>query len=721
MHKRPRTINFKKCLLSIAFLCYCMGSAQSYIGYLADNYNGVHGVLSNPATIADSRTKLDINLIGVSGFFGNDYIGVNLSDAFDDIDDVFDKASQTANESNFLASNLDILGPSFMLSLNEKNSIALYSRARTFFNLNDVNGEIIDKEGGFNENESFFINEGSFTGSINVWTEFGFTYARTILEKEQHFLKGGITLKYLVGVQNAYIRGEDITLDYDADTRLITTSGQLTYGEYDFNTGVDFDNFLEFGNASGFGFDLGLVYEWRPEHQVNSQLIKDGKPVSNRGINKYKLKIGASITDISKINNRDGFNEIYDLSGTQSIDNFDGQDLEEAIRNNFNLIESQNNPVDSQLPAAFHTNIDWNINSLFYLNLNTDLSLIRTDKLNSNRILNEISLSPRLERKWLSIYSPLRMVEDIGFLWGAGLRVGPLYLGSGSIITSLLGNDAQSLDIYAGLKVPIYQKTLKDKDGDGIEDKSDACPKIAGPLENNGCPWEDRDKDGVLDKEDDCPDTKGPLKNKGCPWKDTDGDGVLDKDDQCPKTPGVAKYNGCPDSDNDGIIDDEDRCPDIPGTPKHQGCPDTDGDNLPDVDDACPNTAGPVSNNGCPEVTEEVQKQLNDYARTILFDTGKATIKSESVITIVDIIQILNEYPLAVFTVEGHTDSVGSSSSNQKLSEARANSVRDFLIGKGISPNRLKAIGFGEEKPIANNATRSGRKQNRRVEINLIK
>ncbi|MEM0933684.1 MAG: OmpA family protein, partial [Bacteroidota bacterium] len=71
--------------------------------------------------------------------------------------------------------------------------------------------------------------------------------------------------------------------------------------------------------------------------------------------------------------------------------------------------------------------------------------------------------------------------------------------------------------------------------------------------------------------------------------------------------------------------------------------------------------------------------------------------------------------------VEGHTDSVGSAKTNQRLSESRANSVRDFLVDKGIGADRLTAIGYGEDKPIATNNTRSGRAQNRRVEINLIK
>ena len=115
---------------------------------------------------------------------------------------------------------------------------------------------------------------------------------------------------------------------------------------------------------------------------------------------------------------------------------------------------------------------------------------------------------------------------------------------------------------------------------------------------------------------------------------------------------------------------------------ENNGCPwpDTDSDGVLDKDDNCPDVAGTVANNGCPEVTEEVQKTLNEYAKTILFNSGKATIKIESTNVLVDIIKILNEYPNAKFTVEGHTDSIGSVPSNQKLSEERALSVKNFLV-----------------------------------------
>lgn len=258
-----------------------------------------------------------------------------------------------------------------------------------------------------------------------------------------------------------------------------------------------------------------------------------------------------------------------------------------------------------------------------------------------------------------------------------------------------------------------------DTDGDGIYDKDDACPEVAGLEAFNGCP--DADGDGIEDSKDSCPNEAGSKEMNGCP--DADGDGVADKDDACPNEAGLAALAGCPDADGDGIADKDDECPNEAGPSENKGCPwpDSDGDSVLDKDDACPEVAGTVANNGCPEVTEEVQKQLNEFAKTILFDTGRSSLKTESVSVFVSIIKILNEYPNAKFTVEGHTDSVGSAALNQKLSEERANSVRDFLIKEGIAADRLTAIGYGEDKPIATNNTAAGRAQNRRTEINLVK
>ncbi|WP_315541073.1 OmpA family protein [Capnocytophaga leadbetteri] len=259
----------------------------------------------------------------------------------------------------------------------------------------------------------------------------------------------------------------------------------------------------------------------------------------------------------------------------------------------------------------------------------------------------------------------------------------------------------------------------QDRDNDGVADKDDKCPDVAGKPELNGCP--DADGDGITDAEDSCPDVFGLKEFNGCP--DTDGDGIADKDDECPEVAGKPELKGCPDADNDGIADKDDKCPQQAGPKENNGCPwpDTDRDGVLDKDDECPEEAGPASNKGCPEVTQEVQTQLNSFAKTILFDVGKSTIRPESATVLNNIVNVLNKYKNSKFSVEGYTDTSGNKDKNQRLSEDRAYSVKAYLVDKGINPARLSAKGFGPEKPIASNKTKKGRELNRRVEINLVK
>ena len=259
----------------------------------------------------------------------------------------------------------------------------------------------------------------------------------------------------------------------------------------------------------------------------------------------------------------------------------------------------------------------------------------------------------------------------------------------------------------------------KDTDGDGVYDKDDECPDVFGLEAFNGCP--DTDGDGIKDADDACPNTAGLAALNGCP--DADGDGVADKDDQCPNDAGTAANNGCPDADGDGVYDKDDECVDVAGPADNKGCPwpDTDGDGVLDKDDNCINEVGPASNQGCPLVliTVEAKKQLDDFAKAIYFNTGKSTFRPGVAEKLDLIADIMNEYKDSKFHVAGHTDSVGSEALNQKLSEARAKAVLDYLVSKGVAVDRLTSKGYGEAEPVASNNTASGRAKNRRVDINL--
>jgi OmpA-OmpF porin, OOP family len=264
-------------------------------------------------------------------------------------------------------------------------------------------------------------------------------------------------------------------------------------------------------------------------------------------------------------------------------------------------------------------------------------------------------------------------------------------------------------------------KGCPDSDLDGIADKDDACPNAIGSAEMKGCP--DSDGDGVVDKDDACPSDKGLATLSGCP--DSDGDGVADKNDTCPTVKGLTSMNGCPDSDADGIADKDDACPNEKGVSAFGGCPDSDGDGIADKDDKCPTVAGIASMQGCPEkkVTVEekakVEQQLKMIAKKVQFETGRAVITKASLAELDKVLAFMNEYPGSKFAVEGHTDNVGVAANNLKLSQSRADAVKKYFTDKGISSDRINAVGYGQTKPIDNNATPAGRTNNRRVEIHL--
>ncbi|MES2514590.1 MAG: OmpA family protein [Bacteroidota bacterium] len=255
-----------------------------------------------------------------------------------------------------------------------------------------------------------------------------------------------------------------------------------------------------------------------------------------------------------------------------------------------------------------------------------------------------------------------------------------------------------------------------DKDGDGVADYNDNCPDVAGVSSLKGCP--DKDMDGIADKDDRCPEVFGTVEFKGCP--DSDKDGVADIDDKCPGT--IASYKvdatGCPmDNDKDGLVNEEDLCPDLAGPLAFKGCPDTDGDGVSDLTDRCPKVKGTMENKGCPEIAKEDVRRITLIASKIFFETNSDKLKLTSHAQLDDLAAILSRYEGANLTIEGHTDNVGEDAYNMDLSQRRTESVRAYLISKGVSSARLTAIGYGETRPVGDNKKASGKAQNRRVEL----
>ena len=275
-----------------------------------------------------------------------------------------------------------------------------------------------------------------------------------------------------------------------------------------------------------------------------------------------------------------------------------------------------------------------------------------------------------------------------------------------------------------------------DTDADGLTDDIDQCvdePEDVDTYEDSdGCPDLDNDADGLPDTEDSCPmapeDPDEFQDEDGCPDSDNDADTVLDVNDGCPLEPGTPENQGCPvkDTDADGIPDDIDECPTEDGPPESFGCPDDDSDRVPNYRDECPDEAipedaDPLQSDGCPKRVYVSAEKIVITER-VYFQSGRAVIKSESYSLLDDVAAVLNQAErVKKVEIQGHTDSQGDDGFNMRLSQDRADAVRDYLVTKGnVAEGRLSAKGYGETLPVDTNRTSSGRQNNRRVEFKIL-
>ncbi len=290
------------------------------------------------------------------------------------------------------------------------------------------------------------------------------------------------------------------------------------------------------------------------------------------------------------------------------------------------------------------------------------------------------------------------------------LRTDLRWLGSfGGDSTEAKSDMFQNLEWTLGLD--LRREADDDPDHDGLANKVDDCPDEPEDFDDfedtDGCPDYDNDEDGVVDSADDCPmdpEDRDDFEDRdGCPDPDNDGDRVLDIDDECPMDP----------EDVDGF-EDADGCPD----------PDNDGDGVLDGNDECDGELE-IENNyqdedGCPDEVPKEVVAFTGVIKGITFETAKDIIRPSSEKILNQALKVLIDFPDVRLQVQGHTDDQGEDDYNMDLSQRRTESVVRWFVEHGIDGERLAPRGYGETMPIADNATSTGRAQNRRVEFQLM-
>jgi outer membrane protein OmpA-like peptidoglycan-associated protein len=679
----------QKSVVFLLGMLVCMTAySQSFIGYGYDNYSGVNGVLLNPGVLADSKYKVNINLFAVSAFAGNNAYEIDRSKLlgfhFSGLKEGngYDKVANT--DFKYLYFNTDLIGPSATINLTKKDAIGIITRMRTIGNEYNLGNPLFQLLG--TANPTFYntsILNRSLHAKVNAFAEAGVSYGRVLMKTDHAEVKLGITGKYISGIAFGSFSTGPLQMEIDPTNTIIDMTGTVT-AQYSSNldnlgSGGSIQNALNTQAGHGFGGDIGLVYEVKRHDNPSEE----------------KFRLGFSITDIGQMSYHNSPNgAVYTLN----VDGHNTSELEKQGNESMNayftrlktggLINATGPPnmATVKLPTAIHVNFDYNIFERLYINADVLVNMLSETNPVSPNYVTTATLTPRLEKKWISIYSPVSYNVQGQLNWGAGVRIGPLFAGSGSVLSSMLKNKITSADAHIGLTIPIFQhRRSEDK-----KDKKDKKQK-ADTVYKAGV--SDRDGDGVVDSKDECPDSAGPVELKGCP--DRDGDGVPDIHDKCPNVPGSKNFQGCP-------------------------APDTDGDGVNDDDDKCPLVKGVKENFGCPPIRPELVSKMKRASDRVFFVRARASIEAVSFGELDHVVEILQEDSTLRLRIEGYTDSEGPDAREVKLSLRRAQAVARYLEMQGIESSRMDVVGLGKTKPLAPNDTPEGMARNRRVEMVLM-
>lgn len=615
---------------------------QQYYPFAIGHSAGVLGAQINPAAIADSRYRFDLLFGGLSLNLTNNYVGAKRQLLTDflrgSINDTVDFRRYYLEDDYLTPSpkqvrfEQQVLLPSFLLTLSRRSAIAFNFRMRNRLSLNNVDyrlAKLVYEELKYPPYWGTIIEGGDLSFQYATYYDIALTYAHVLLNRGQHFLKAGVTLKYLHGVYGAYFYVDKYRFRYqfyNDDTLAIEPGSRFYWGHaanVDYNI---YEKIVErpFDRQTQFslGGDVGLIYEFRPKFERYLYDMDGELGLERRERDKYLLRLGAAVLDIrSRLRFAKG-----PLSNALAVTPNNLQtavhewnlrpvrissirDLNDTLRRRFGIADSSPDFI-LRMPTMLNLQLDWRVFGPFYIGGMATFPF--GERVQDLRAPRTYTIYPRLETPYVTLGVPFT-VNDLGErLWGVALKVGPFVVGTNNLGWFFGQPVMRTLDFYFMVKAGIPYRRVRDRDKDGVSDKRDLCREVPGVWAFQGCP--DSDGDHIPDKEDLCPTDPGVPKFQGCP--DTDNDDIPDKEDACPTDGGLAKFQGCPDKDGDDIPDKDDACPDEAGLAQFRGCPDRDGDGIIDKEDACPDEKGLAQFAGCPDTDGDGVQDREDECPT---------------------------------------------------------------------------------------------------------
>ncbi|MFN4147594.1 MAG: DUF5723 family protein [Runella sp.] len=490
-------------IVIIGIVGFYSGHAQHWLGLSSSNYAGTHALHLNPAHAADSRHKLYINLVGNDFFLINNYLRYDAPYSFLGL--VTNTVAQKHRSERgliiwrdtYYAENLngkpkhlhtggDLRGPSVLYSFKENRfAVAFTTRGRYLLNATNVTEEtarVIRYGTDLKELQEKPFKDQTARLTLNGYMELGVTFGAVLADWEEDFLKVGVTAKRIVGLYNVHadMRNTNYSILVESTNRarefILADQIEATYG---YTTDAAFTNFSPdprflFGNRSaggGWGFDVGVVYEHRPDVlQYRIGHPKGGRrPDPNR--NKYKYRISAALTDVGAINYRN-LNYVRQTDVRRNFVNFSYvhfsnlQSASEAINAVNGRLDPRINdnprPFVIGLPTAANVSFDYHHRGPWYVNALWVQGLRGQNNFHV-KPQSVLAVTPRYETRWIEVATPVALLDHYRvFSVGLAARLGPVIIGTDHLGGLLDIGKPQGLNFYFALYAPFFHRKPKD-------------------------------------------------------------------------------------------------------------------------------------------------------------------------------------------------------------------------------------------------------------------
>jgi len=447
-----------KLLLGLLLISSSMIFGQSFLGGHFSTKDAILSNSLNPAAGIAGDMKWQVNLIGFSTEAGNNYFSINgkVRDLARNFDKNINVGQNLDGKRKQLHVNLGILGPSGFIRIKKNNAISFGVKARAVATFNDINQDFVYSM--YNHFEDIlqwlpnFTDERA-TAAVNVYHEFYAGYARSFKLGERHALHIGATAKMTTNVFNAQFVTNNLNFNkvFTSATDSFINVGNTTFDLKVSNT-IDDGFHYKFG-VSGFGFDVGAIYEYKLKNS-NDHFIMVGASVNDLGFNTYTLGK----------NSRSFVGNGRNIPAENLVD-ADGETINlDAVLDSLGTRTNPTGKTKIKLPTTLNVFADVRVVKMFYINANFQFNPYTFKR--GTPVANlpvDITITPRFESRIVSVYMPINYNQYSGFNMGAGLRVGQFTLGSSSIITSFAKKKFTGVDFYMNVGFGKSEKGKKAK------------------------------------------------------------------------------------------------------------------------------------------------------------------------------------------------------------------------------------------------------------------